>query len=44
MSCYSPQNAQALRQKQFDIDALGKKGLHYEKLDQLVIDLLLGVA
>jgi xylose isomerase len=44
MSHYSPQNAQALRQKQFDIDALGKKGLNYEKLDQLVIDLLLGVA
>jgi len=44
MSHYSPQNAQALRQKQFDIDALGKKGLSYEKLDQLVIDLLLGVA
>jgi len=44
MSHYSPQNVQALRQKQFDIDALGKKGLNYEKLDQLVIDLLLGVA
>ncbi len=44
MSTYSPQNAQALRQKQFDIEALGKKGLNYEKLDQLVIDLLLGVA
>ncbi len=44
MSHYSPQNAQALRQKQFDIDMLGKKGLNYEKLDQLVIDLLLGVA
>lgn len=44
MSSYSPQNAQALRQKQFDIEALGKKGLGYEKLDQLVIDLLLGVA
>jgi xylose isomerase len=44
MSHYSPQNAQVLRQKQFDIDALGKKGLNYEKLDQLVIDLLLGVA
>lgn len=43
MSSYSPQNAQALRQKQFDIEALGKKGLGYEKLDQLVIDLLLGV-
>lgn len=44
MSAYSPQNAQALRQRQFDIEALGKKGLQYEKLDQLVIDLLLGVA
>ncbi|GIV18273.1 MAG: xylose isomerase [Armatimonadota bacterium] len=44
MRSYSPQNAQALRQKQFDIEALGKKGLGYEKLDQLVIDLLLGVA
>ncbi len=44
MSSYSPQNAQALRQKQFDIEALGRKGLGYEKLDQLVIDLLLGVA
>ncbi len=44
MSHYSPQNAQALRQKQFDIDALARKGLGYEKLDQLVIDLLLGVA
>jgi xylose isomerase len=44
MSHYSPQNAQALRQKQFDINALARKGLGYEKLDQLVIDLLLGVA
>lgn len=44
MSSYSPQNAQSLRQKQFDIEALGKKGLGYEKLDQLVIELLLGVA
>jgi xylose isomerase len=44
MSSYSPQNARTLRQKQFDIDALGKKGMGYEKLDQLVIDLLLGVA
>lgn len=44
MSAYSPQNAQALRQKQFDIEAMGRKGLNYEKLDQLVIDLLLGVA
>jgi xylose isomerase len=44
MSSYSPQNARTLRQKQFDIDALGKKGMGYEKLDLLVIDLLLGVA
>lgn len=44
MRTYSPQNAQTLRQRQFDIDAMGRKGLNYEKLDQLVIDLLLGVA
>ncbi len=44
MSAYSPQNAQALRQKHFDIEAMGRKGLSYEKLDQMVIDLLLGVA
>ncbi|MGQ9737984.1 MAG: xylose isomerase [Armatimonadota bacterium] len=43
MHTYSPQNAQALRQKYFDIEAMGKKGLNYEKLDQLVIELLLGV-
>lgn len=43
MSQYTPQNAQALRQRPFDIEALGKKGLHYEKLDQMVIDLLMGV-
>ncbi|MGQ9486247.1 MAG: xylose isomerase [Armatimonadota bacterium] len=43
MHTYSPQNAQALRQKHFDIEAMGKKGLNYEKLDQLVIELLLGV-
>lgn len=44
MSCYSPQNARDLRDKNFDIEALGKRGYQYEKLDQLVIDLLLGVA
>ncbi len=44
MRTYSPQNAQALRQRQFDIEAMGRKGLNYEKLDQMVIDLLLGVA
>lgn len=43
LRAYSPQNAQALRQKSFDIEAMGKKGLNYEKLDQLVTELLLGV-
>lgn len=44
MARYTPENAKALRQQPFDIESLGKKGLQYEKLDQLVIDLLMGVA
>jgi xylose isomerase len=40
---YSPQNAQALLNKSFDRTALSHKGLMYERLDQLTIDLLLGI-
>jgi len=39
---YSPANAAALRGQQFDRAALAAKRLPYERLDQLVIDLLLG--
>ena len=40
---YTPQNAQALLNKSFDRTALSHKGLMYERLDQLTIDLLLGI-
>jgi xylose isomerase len=40
---YSTKNGQALLKKSFDRAALSKRGLMYEKLDQLTIDLLLGV-
>ena len=40
---FSKDGAQKLKAATFDIDAIAKKGLGYERLDQLVIDLLLGV-
>lgn len=40
---YSPEKAQALRAYRFDRPALGRRGQPYERLDQLVIELLLGV-
>ena len=36
----SPEN---LKMKKFDREAMGTRGLAYERLDQLTIDLLLGV-
>ncbi len=40
---YSPNKASALKAAQFDRIALGQRGQPYERLDQLVIELLLGV-
>lgn len=40
---YSPEKAHALRAYAFDRPALGWRGQPYERLDQLVIELLLGV-
>jgi len=40
---YTAERAVALRAQIFDRKALGNRGLHYERLDQLTIDLLLGV-
>ncbi len=40
---YSPEKSLELKQVQFDIDAMGRIGLGYERLDQLLADLLLGV-
>ena len=40
---YSPESARALQAHAFDRDALGRRSKPYERLDQLVVDLLLGV-
>ena len=40
---FTPENAAALQALTFDAEALSEKPLPYEKLDQLVFDLLLGV-
>ncbi len=43
MGKYTPQKAEALKTYAFDRLALGKRGLKYERLDQLTVDILLGV-
>jgi xylose isomerase len=40
---YSPEKATALKAQSFDRLAIGRRGLKYERLDQLTVDLLLGV-
>jgi xylose isomerase len=40
---YSAQKAAALKAQPFDRAAIANRGLKYERLDQLTIDLLLGV-
>jgi xylose isomerase len=40
---YSADKASALKAQVFDRPALAKRGLQYERLDQLTIDLLLGI-
>ena len=40
---YSRQTAEQLKGRTFDRQALAARPLPYEKLDQLVVDLLLGV-
>ena len=40
---YTAESAAALRTHTFDRKALGSRGLQYERLDQLTVDLLLGV-
>jgi xylose isomerase len=40
---YSAEKAEALKSAEFDRIALGKRGLGYERLDQLTIEVLLGV-
>jgi xylose isomerase len=43
IGAYTPKKTAALRAHAFDREAIGQRGLQYECLDQLTIDLLLGV-
>jgi xylose isomerase len=43
LGIYSLEKAAALKAKTFDREALGARGLSYERLDQLTVELLLGV-
>jgi len=40
---YSKDKAERLKAESFDVPALGQRGLPYEQLDQLTVELLLGV-
>jgi xylose isomerase len=40
---YSQEKAQQIKAAQFDVDALARRGLNYEHLDQLTIEHILGV-
>jgi len=40
---YSPEKAKSLKAQPFDRSAISSRGLKYERLDQLTIDLLLGM-
>jgi xylose isomerase len=39
---YSPEKAKTLKAQSFNRSAISSRGLQYERLDQLTIDLLLG--
>jgi xylose isomerase len=42
LGAYSQDKARQLKEQTFEVDVLARKGLAYERLDQLVVDLLLG--
>jgi len=42
-AAFSAEQARALRAKAFDLAAIRKQGYAYERLDQLTMELLLGV-
>jgi len=42
LGAYSREKGDKLKRESFEVDALARKGLGYERLDQLVVDLLLG--
>jgi xylose isomerase len=39
---YSPETARRIASESFDLDAIASRGLGYEKLDQMLVELLLG--
>ena len=43
LGVYSTEKAASLKTRAFDREALGARGLSYERLDQLTLDVLLGV-
>jgi xylose isomerase len=43
LNAYSPESAQKLKGFNFDIDHLALRGYQYEKLDQLSLEIILGV-
>ncbi|MEE9185283.1 MAG: xylose isomerase, partial [Acidimicrobiia bacterium] len=43
LGAYTPELAQELLASEFDTEALANRGYHNDKLDQLVIDLILGL-
>lgn len=42
LGAYSPDKARSLKRTRFDLDKMAAKGLGYERLDQLLAELLLG--
>jgi xylose isomerase len=43
LGAYSPQKVKDIKEKTFDRQALGARGLGYERLDQLTVEVLMGV-
>jgi len=43
LNMYSAEIARKLKEATFDLDALARRGLKYEKLDQLTVEIILGV-
>ncbi len=43
LGSYSPEKVKAIKEKTFDREALGARGMGYERLDQLTVELLMGV-
>ncbi len=44
IASYSRENAQQVRALRSDLDAIARRGLHYERLDQLMVEHMLGAA